>query len=146
MANISSNSRYDPITSLVDDLFNGFLVRPVVQGELPQRAAQRLRLDITETGGAYRVSAELPGVRKEDIQLTIEGAQVNLAAEVKREREVSQEERLLHAERQIGRYARSFTLPQEIDQSGVEAKFRDGVLDLVLPKRAENSARRIEIH
>lgn len=146
MANISGTSRYDPITSLVDDLFNGFLVRPLAQADLPQRVALRLRLDITETGGAYLVSAELPGARKEDIQLTIEGAQVNLAAEVKREREVSQDERLLHGERQFGRYARSFTLPQEIDQAAVEAKFRDGLLELVLPKRAENSARRIEIH
>ena len=140
MANLS---RLDPLNELVDDLFKGFFVRPVSfegRGEAP-----RMKVDVAEKNGAYTVTAELPGVRKEDIQVTIDGAQVTLSAETKREREVQQDERVLHTERSYGKVTRSFSLPQEIDEAKAEAKFRDGVLELTLPKKAAAARKQITI-
>jgi HSP20 family protein len=140
MANVT---RFDPFTDLVDDLFKGFLVRPVAydKGEtLP-----RMKVDVAEKDGAYLVTAELPGVKKEDIQVSIDGAQVTLTAEVKREKEATQDERVLHSERVYGKLSRSFTLPQEVDDSKAEAKFRDGVLELTLPKKAAAQRKQISI-
>jgi HSP20 family protein len=137
-------TRFDPFNDLVDDLFKGFFVRPVAydgRGEI----APRLKVDVAEKNGAYTVTAELPGVRKEDIHVSVDGAQVTLEAEVKREKEVAKDERVLHAERQFGKATRSFTLPQEIDEAAVEAKFRDGVLELKLPKKAAAARKPIPI-
>lgn len=141
MANIA---RFDPLNDLVDDFFKGFFVRPMVyEGEA--RGALRMKVDVVESNGAYKVTAEVPGVKKEDIQVSIDGADVTLAAELKRERDVSKEERVLHAERGFGKLARSFTLPQEVDETKAEAKYRDGVLELTLPKKAAEARKTIAI-
>jgi HSP20 family protein len=144
MANVTRN---DPFSELVDDLFKGFLVRPLGFEGRGQAGAQmpRAKVDVAEKNGAYVVSAELPGVKKEDINVSIDGAQVTLEAEVKREREASQDERVLHSERVYGKLTRSFTLPQEVDESKAEAKFRDGVLELTLPKKAAAQRKQISI-
>jgi len=139
-------TRFDPFNDLVDDLFKGFLVRPVAyEGRGGDVAAPRMKVDVAEKNGAYTVTAELPGVKKEDIQVTIDGAQVTLAAQVKREKEVTQDERVLHTERVFGSATRSFTLPQEVDEAKAEAKFRDGVLELTLPKKAAAARKQISI-
>ena len=138
-------NRFDPFNELVDDLFKGFLVRPVAYDGRGGEALPRLKVDVAEQNGAYTVTAELPGVRKDDIQVTIDGSQVTLAAEVKREKEASQDERVLHAERVYGKVSRSFTLPQEVDEAKAEAKFRDGVLELKLPKKAAAQRKQISI-
>jgi len=91
------------------------------------------------------VTADLPGVRKEDIQVAIDGAQVTLTAEVKREKETAEGERVLHVERSFGKVSRSFTLPQELDEAKAEARFRDGVLELTLPKKAAAARKAITI-
>lgn len=145
MANIA---RIDPFNDIVDDLFKGFFVRPVAYGgqSRVQAEAPRIRVDVTETGAAYVVSADLPGVKKEDIQVAIDGNQVTLSAELKREKEVAEGDRLLHVERSTGKASRSFTLPQELDEAKAEARFRDGVLELTLPKKAAAARRQIEIH
>ena len=141
---MASITRYDPFNELVDDLFKGFLVRPVSYSGRGDALA-RARVDVAEKNGAYKVTAELPGVKKDDIQVSIDGAQVTLAAEVKQEKEASTDERVLHAERTFGKVTRSFTLPQEIDEAKVEAKFRDGVLELTLPKKAAEKRKPILI-
>jgi len=141
MANVT---RFDPFNELVDDLFRGFLVRPVAY-EGRGDALARMKVDVAEKNGAYKVVAELPGVKKEDIQVSIDGPQVTLAAEVKQEKEASQDERVLHAERVFGKLTRSFTLPQEVDEAKAEAKFRDGVLELTLPKKAAAQRKQITI-
>jgi HSP20 family protein len=141
---MASITRYDPFNELVDDLFKGFLVRPVSY-EGRGEALQRARVDVAEKNGAYKVSAELPGVKKEDIHVSIDGAQVTLEAEVKQEKEASQDERVLHTERTYGKVTRSFTLPQDIDEAKVEAKFRDGILELTLPKKAVAQRKQITI-
>jgi HSP20 family protein len=141
MANIS---RFDPFNELVDDLFKGFVVRPVSYSgngaTLP-----RMKVDVAEKNGAYVVTAELAGVKKDDIQVTIDGGEVTLTAEVKREKEVTQDERLLLTERTFGKVSRSFSLPQEVDEAKAEAKFRDGVLELTLPKKAAAARKQVTI-
>ena len=144
---MASVQRFDPFNELVDDLFKGFLVRPLgYEGNsnggtyLP-----RAKVDVAEKNGAYVVTAELPGVKKEDIQISVDGAQVTLEAEVKREKEATKDERVLHSERVYGKVSRSFTLPQEVDETKTEAKFRDGVLELTLPKKAAAQRKQITI-
>jgi HSP20 family protein len=129
---------------LVDDLFRGFLVRPVAY-EGRGDALARMKVDVAEKNGAYKVSADLPGVRKEDIQVSIDGPQVTLVAEIKQEKEASQDERVLHTERVFGKLSRSFTLPQEVDEAKAEARFRDGVLELTLPKKAAAQRKQVTI-
>ena len=141
---MSSMQRFDPFNDLVDDLFKGFLVRPVSY-EGRTETLPRMKVDVAERNGSYTVTAELPGVKKEDIQVTIDGAQLTLATEVKREREASQDERVLHSERAYGKLSRSFTLPQEVDETRAEAKFRDGVLELTLPKKTAAQRKQISI-
>ena len=141
---MTSIQRFDPFNELVDDLFKGFLVRPLAY-EGRGESLPRAKVDVAERNGAYVVAAELAGVKKEDIQVTIDGAQVTLAAELKREREAAQDERVLHTERVFGKVSRSFTLPQEVDEAKAEAKFRDGVLELTLPKKAAAQRKQISI-
>lgn len=144
---MANATRYDPFNELVDDLFKGFLVRPLGfegRGEVGVQLP-RARVDVAEKNGAYVVSAELPGVKKEDIHVAIDGAQVTLEAEVRREKEASQDERVLHTERVYGKVSRSFTLPQELDDAKAEAKFRDGVLELTLPKKAAAQRKQVTI-
>ena len=141
---MASITRYDPFNELVDDLFKGFLVRPVSY-EGRGDVLPKVKVDVAEKNGAYKVTAELAGVKKDDIKLAVDGAQVTLEAEVKQEKEASHDERVLHTERTYGKVTRSFTLPQEIDEAKVEAKFRDGVLELTLPKKAAAQRKQIAI-
>jgi HSP20 family protein len=140
MANVS---RYDPFGELVDDLFKGYFVRPVLSegAQIPTR----LKVDVTEQDSAYKVLAEIPGVKKEDIQVTIDGDQVAISAEVKREKEVKEGERVIHTERQFGKVSRAFRLGQEVDQTQAQAKYENGVLELVLPKKQTQNARQLTI-
>jgi HSP20 family protein len=142
MANVT---RFDPFNDIVDDLFKGFFVRPVAYDNRGAFESPRLKVDVAEKNGAYQVTAELPGVRKEDIQVSVDGAQVTLSAEVKREKEIAEGERVLHSERVYGKVSRSFTLPQELDEAKVEARFREGVLELTLPKKAAAARKAITI-
>ena len=144
MANISRfDPRADYFGDMVDDLFKGFLVRPMyTEG---REALARVKVEVAEKNGGYLVRAELPGVKKEDIQLTIDGAQVTLASEIKREKDSAEGERVLHTERTYGKVSRSFTLPQEIDEAAAQAKYADGVLELTLPKKAAAARKQIAI-
>lgn len=136
MANIS---RYDPF----DDFFRGFFVRPVEFGSAPE--APQVKIDVKEQADSYVVHAELPGVKKEDIHVHIDGAMVSLTAERKAEKEVREGERVLRSERYFGKVSRSFQLGQEIDDAKAAAKLTDGVLEITLPKKAAVSARRLVI-
>jgi len=141
---MASIARFDAFNDLVDDLFKGFLVRPLAyegRGDVPLRA----RVDVAEKNGAYKVTAELAGVKKDDIKVAVDGAQVTLEAEVKQEKEASTDERVLHTERTYGKVSRSFTLPQEIDEAKVEARFANGILELTLPKKAAEKRKPIPI-
>ena len=136
MANLT---RYDPF----DDFFRGFFVRPVEFGSGTE--APQIKMDVKEQADNYVVHAELPGVKKEDIHVNIDGPTVSITAERKQEKEVKEGERILRTERYYGKVSRSFQLGQDIDEAKAGAKFTDGVLELTLPKRAATSTRRLTI-
>jgi HSP20 family protein len=104
-----------------------------------------MKLDVVEDEKAFKVKAELPGVKKEDISIEVEGNQVSIAAETKRETEEKKGETVVHSERYYGRQSRSFILSSDIDRDNVQAKFTDGVLELTLPKTAAGKTQRITI-
>ncbi|WP_181358886.1 Hsp20/alpha crystallin family protein [Pseudothauera lacus] len=132
--------RRDPF----EDLFRGFFVRPVEFGNTTAEAPQ-MRVDVKEDNDAYQVHAELPGVRKDDIHVSIDGPVVSISAERKQEKEVKEGERVLRTERYFGKVSRSFQLGQDIDEARASARFNDGVLELTLPKKAAAQARRLAI-
>lgn len=136
---MSNLTRLDPL----DDLFRGFFVRPVDLGHTPE--APSLKLDVKEQGDDYLVHAEMPGIKKDDIHVHIDGNTVSISAERKQEKEVKEGSRVLRSERYFGKVARSFQLGQDIDEARAVAKFTDGVLELTLPKKAAASAKRLTI-
>ncbi len=136
---MASLTRYDPL----DDFFRGFFVRPVEMGNVPEAPA--VKIDVKEQDNAFVVHAEMPGIKKEDIHVNIDGPTVSISAERKQEKEVKEGERVLRTERYFGKVSRSFQLGQDIDDSQASAKFTDGVLELTLPKKAATQARRLTI-
>ena len=139
---MSNVTRYDPL----DDFFRGFFVRPVEMGSAPEAPA--MKIDVKEQEQAFVVHAEMPGIRKEDIHVTIEGPMVSISAERKQEKEVKDEKdpaRILRTERYFGKVSRSFQLGQDIDDAKASAKFTDGVLELTLPKKAAAKTKRLVI-
>ena len=139
MANIL---RYNPADDAFDDLFRGFFMRPV-RFDAPQ--AVQVKIDVSEDEKGYLVHAEIPGVKKEDIKVSIEGNQVAISAEVKKEKEVKEGEKVLRSERYFGQVSRVFTLANDVDDSAAEAAYDNGVLTLKLPKRATSSSRNLTI-
>jgi HSP20 family protein len=139
MANIT---RYGSFDTLFDDLAKGFWVKPVT---MPGGEELKLKVEVKEDDKAFTVHAEIPGVKKEDIQVDVNGDQVSIRAEVKRDKEEKKGEKLLHSERYYGMVSRSFTLPADVDDKATVAKYQDGVLDLTLPKKSGNGSRRISI-
>ena len=132
---------YHPLAeAAIDDLFRGYF-RPVRS----ERAAVSIKFDVTEKDGAYVVHAEIPGVSKDDIQVSIEGNQVTISADVKRETETKDGARVLHSERHTGSAFRSFTLPAELDEASSTAKYENGVLELTLAKKAAVAGRKLTI-
>ena len=129
-----------------DDLLRGFFVRPVsFEGRQAHSPVAQFRVDVTENENAYAVRAEIPGVKKDDINISIDGDQVAISAEVTNEKDVKDGERTLRAERYYGKVYRAFQLGQPVDENGAVAKYNDGILDLRLPKKAAASAKRISI-
>jgi len=108
-------------------------------------AAPKIRLDLIERDDSYAVKAEIPGVRKEDIDIRVDGNLVTISAEMKKEKEEKKEGRVLRRERQEGYASRSFTLACPVDDGKAEAKFVDGVLELTLPKKAPTSTKRLTV-
>lgn len=141
MANLT---RYSPFDEAFDDLFKGFFVRPVAYDDNTQTPVN-IRMDVSENDQAYVVHAEIPGVKKEDIHVTIDGNQVAISAESKYEREQKEGEKVLRSERRYGKAYRAFTLAQDVDEASAEAKSVDGVLELTLPKKAATSAKRLSV-
>lgn len=139
MSNLRRYGNTDPF----DDLLRGFFVRPV-SGSVGQEPPE-VRVDVKENDKSYQVHAELPGMKKEDIHVDVDGAVVAISAERKQEKEVKEDGRVLRTERYFGKVSRSFQLAQEIDESQVVAKYSDGVLELTLPKKAAVQAKRISV-
>lgn len=133
--------------SLLDDFFRdvapGFYVRPLHGDVLPQPS--QIRVDVREDDNGYTVQAEMPGVPKDDIQVSIDGAVVSLRAQVQQHDEKKDGEKVLRSERYFGAVARSFQLPMEVDTAKAKARYDNGVLTLALPKKIESRAQRLAI-
>jgi HSP20 family protein len=145
MANLT---RYNPFGSLTrfepfhnfDDMFKGFMVRPVLQEMEPE-----IKMEVAEDDKAYTVHAEIPGVKKDDIKVSVEGNQVSISAEVKKEKEEKEGKKVIRSERYYGKVYRSFSLDQDVDQNAVKAKYTDGMLELTLPKKPGGKGKEISV-
>ena len=133
--------------SLFDDFFKdiapGFYVRPLHGDGVP--TPSQIKVDVKETDGGYTVQAEVPGVPKEDIHVSIDGNVVSLRAEVRQHDQKTEGEKVLRSERYFGSVARSFQLPVDVDAAQAKAKYDNGVLTLTLPKKQASNAQRLHI-
>ncbi len=132
---------------LFDDFFRdvapGFYVRPLHGDGLP--TPNQIKVDVTESDRAYTVQAEVPGVNKEDIHVSVDGSLVTLSAEIKQEDVQTKDDKTLRSERYFGSVSRSFQLAQDIDQSESRARYENGVLTLTLPKKKSGKGQRLAI-
>lgn len=143
-------TRFDPLSDLArldpfrnfDDMFKGFMLRPVYSG---LEAEPQMKIDVSEEDQSYLIKAEIPGVKKDDIHVSLDGNQVSISAEVKKEKEEKEGKKLIRSERYYGNVYRSFTLGQDVDQSAAKAKYTDGVLELTLPKKPGASVKELAI-
>ncbi len=103
------------------------------------------RIDVVENERGYQVEADLPGVTKNDVKVSVDGQRVTIEAEVRRETERKEGETVMHAERVVRKYARSFELPHEVDDSQAVAKLEHGVLTLTLPKKQAAQSRLLTV-
>ena len=133
--------------SLFDDFFKdvapGFFIKPLHGEPLPTTA--QIRIDVKETDKDFTVQAEMPGVRKEDIHVSVEGSIVTLRAEIRQEDRQTEDEKVLRTERYYGEVSRSFQLPAEIDEAAAKARYDNGVLLLTLPKKSSNAPQRLTV-
>ncbi len=142
MVNIT---RFNPLEDAFENLFRGvpvWLPNPETRAPAPAQ----FRMDVFENDKEYQVLAELPGVKKEEISITINGNEVAVSAEVKHEIDVKDGETVLRAERYYGKIQRAFALGQEVDEATAQAKYNDGVLELTLPKKTAAAARKLAVH
>ena len=139
MANIT---RFSPFEDLLKDFGKGFWVKPYA---FPAETNLEMKIDVKEDDKSFTVKADIPGVKKEDIHVDIDDDYVSLRAEVNREKEEKKDEKLVYSERAYGMVSRSFTLPAAVDEKGAKAEYKDGVLQLTLPKKGDGSAKRIAV-
>jgi HSP20 family protein len=125
---MASITRLEPF----EDFFKGFWMSPV-------------KIDVSEDEKSFTVKADIPGVKKEDIQIDIDDDRVSIRAEAKKEKEEKKDEKVVYSERAYGMVSRSFTLPADVDANGAKAEYRDGVLNLLLPKKANGTAKRLAV-
>jgi HSP20 family protein len=125
-------SLFAPESFTFDDAFRSFM-RPLMRWE-PMPDAPQFPLDVVESDDSYTVTAEIPGVSKDDIHVEIEGRQVMITTEFKKPVFEKKEPRMVRTERVYGFASRVFTLGHEVDRAKAVAKYADGVLSLTLPK------------
>ena len=142
-------TRFDPLLTSFDpfrdfdEMFGSFMSRPLMREAM--EVEPQIKMDVKEADGKYVVNAEIPGVSKDDIHVTVDGNRVSISAEVKQEKETKEGGRVIRCERSYGMASRSFTLADEVDQSKVEAKYNNGVLELTLPKKPGSTRKEISI-
>lgn len=126
-----------------DDLLRNLLWKPV--GMMGDETELSIRTDVSEDDKAYFVNAELPGVKKDDIEITINGRQLSIKAEIKQEKEQKKGEKLVHSERYHGEVYRGFTFEQEANAAQAKAKYENGILHLEIPKMTGAQSKHIKI-
>ncbi|ADI30451.1 Hsp20/alpha crystallin family protein [Methylotenera versatilis] len=132
--------------NLFNDFFgdlgsHGYFVSPL-HGE---SLSSNFKVDIKDSDNSYVFQAELPGIRKEDLHVTVDGSTVTIAAEIKQHDEQTKDEKVVRSERYFGSVSRSFQLPVDVDQNTANASYENGVLQLTLPKKLNVAGKRIEI-
>ena len=110
-----------------------------------EETAKMPAIDVSENEGAYLVKAELPGVAREDLDVTIKDGVLAINAERKKEKKDDKDGRVIREERYYGKFVRSLRLGSDVDESGIEAHYEDGVLNLSLPKTAEVKPRKVDV-
>ena len=128
-----------------ENLFENFL-QPLrwTQEEASQGIAPRL--DVVERDNEFVVKAEMPGMKKDDIEVSLENGVLTITAETKSETEEKEGDRVIRQERRYGQYLRSLRLGKEIDEKKVKASYKDGILELVLPKAEEVKPKKIAVN
>ena len=139
---MANHVRMNVMDNTLDEMLRGFFVRPM---NVEPAAPVQLRIDVSETESGYTVLAEIPGVKKDDIQVAVDGNQIEISAEVRNGRALQDGEKVLRAERYCGKVRRAFALAHDIDDAATEARYVDGVLELKLPKKTSASLKRISI-
>jgi len=134
-------SRVDPFADF-EDFLRSAAMRPSWNGA---EIAPDIRIDVTEDDGAYSVKADIPGVKKDDIDVSINNNQVSISAELKQEKSQKDGERQIVTERSYGQAFRSFTLPSDVAPEKAQAQYENGVLTLKLPKRENGSSRKLTV-
>lgn len=134
-------ARFDPFTD-VEDFFKDFGMRPAWRG---LEVEPQIKMDVSEDDKGFTVKAEIPGVRKEDINVSIDGNLVSISAETKHEKEEKEGKKVVRRERYYGSVSRSFTLGQDVDMNKAEAKYEDGVLVLALPKKPGAETKKLTV-
>ncbi|BBI98998.1 heat-shock protein Hsp20 [Ferrigenium kumadai] len=137
----SEMTRFEPFRDM-NDMMKGFMMRPMLR---EMSMEPQIKMEVSEVEGAYKVKAEIPGVKKEDIHVSIEGNRVSISAEVKQEKEEKEGERLICCERSYGKTFRSFTLDHEVDEASAQAKYNDGVLEIMLPKKSGGGVKELTV-
>jgi len=131
----------------LDDMFRevdpAYYVKPLHGQSLPRLG--QIRMDVKETDAAYTVEAEMPGVKKQDIQVSIDGSTITLSAEIRQEDTETKDKKVLRSERYYGAVSRSVQLAHEIDQSLAKAHYDQGVLTLILPKKQMSASKHLKI-
>ena len=135
-------TRFDPFEEALPEFFRNW--PRMTMPRLWRENEMDIRLDVTEGDKEYKIKAEIPGVKKEDINVQVDGNLVTISAEVKRDKE-EKTERTIRQERYFGSVSRSFTLTSPVDEKAATAKYADGVLELKLPKKENGAARRLAI-
>jgi HSP20 family protein len=130
----------DPFPATLRDLW-----RPWRNDVAATERAPQIRIDLSESDDAFAIKAEIPGVKKEDIDVRIDGNQVTISAEVKQDSEETKDGRVLRSERRYGYASRSFLLASDGDQAGADARYSNGVLELKLPKQAQSAGKRLAV-
>ena len=148
MANLLVRRRNE-LMPWFDEMFGDFMNRaglPAMPRYAEAAMTGRALMDVVDKGDTYEVKVDMPGVKKEDINVTVEGARVSISAETKTEKEEKEGDKVLHTERFAASYARTFELPVEVTEAGAEARYEDGVLTLTLAKRTPQTSTRLEVH
>lgn len=142
-------TRFDPFREVlrgsplrgIEDFMRDFPLSPALRGFEGER---QMRIDVNETEQAYLVKADMPGYKKEDIKIAVDGSLVSISATMQGEGEKTEGD-TVYSERYSGSQYRSFTLPQEVDDTKTEAKYQDGVLNLTLPKKPGTARKQIAV-
>ncbi len=135
----------DQFGRMVESMFQDFFSPLAQGGQWAGDGDAAPRLDVTETDKTFEIQADLPGVNKDDVKVSVDGQRITIEAECRQANERREGETVVYAERTARRFMRSFALPTEVDDGAAQARLENGVLQLSLPKKQGTEARRLTI-